>query len=1088
MPSETRPLARSSQSHLPELSGASPAAPQALRRLQSHALPAHPAAPPASPHTAVISAGQGSSRAPQAPVLNPAAREKWYETVEALSSTATDLEEHRLREAASAWAKVATSIAATRAEEARISEQLETVAVRRKLEEIERARELDELRIEALTAVPSVYERRRLKKLDRAALARSERKVLQVTEERRAALIEELWERRAGMEQDRSSFFTEGPQMLSRFGQLLSATTHNLVSLLNSQLDALYEEGIALGKLPPHFRGAGAKRVAMLNPLDMSPCLTMGSDAWSVRHTDAPSVQPRWGMIRCVRGDWLKRRTDLDVIKGFLRQEIVSLSQKEVGRDAALRSLARFLDAVHPTHKLHARVLADQRNAVVIVEARAKELNYDIPGGSLKSLMRNERLFKGSVLDVLAQIEARLARLDRFYFEARPPKETGWAVGLSFGSSSSAAAEREGFPGAHAGAYSMGLQQSGVVFWNGESKAYSTPLYGATTVGVLVDLKQGCVTFYCDGKDLGPAFGKDGVFRLPEDMTQIRETLRNQQVVPAFALLGPTPGSLLRRNKKKGSRSGEEETEGPVLVVNFGATPFAAAPEQLVASGVSGTVEVGEAAPSLEAMEALLAEGVVLARQPHVAAAAAAAEAAEAATLAAAASTAPAAADETAAEESAPVARGSGGGGGGGNIIDMISAARLEAKAQQELEEDARRTAVLTERRRLRFLTDLAPEAPKSWSTFMTSKHGREKAARKIQQKVRAWLTRRAFLRIRSSVRTVQLLFKLQMPFIRRRKARAATVLQRWWRGLRARRLYAFALFYKTHPVVLERAAIMIQSHVRRAKARVAALALAAQVRAEVAAVNAKVARIQRVWRRHLFDQIYEEPEGLEGAREHMRGHRAAAAVQRVWRRYAKRRVFWHMHLRRQAATRIQRLVRGFLTRLRLDSELDNEDAVFLVKVRAALKAARGRLKWYQPTTLRLGSGAAINYHAILEADLANEFPDLVKVDVNPDEDMDESDLHGVNRDAMIRHRAEQAEAERAQKQKQLQQQQQQQQQQQLLQPPRPQQASNTLTSDEVLALPRGSLSLGPTPRQSPIVFEDDEAAERAMHNYARKQ
>eukprot|EP00163_Fabomonas_tropica_P002925 TRINITY_DN1239_c0_g1_i1.p1 TRINITY_DN1239_c0_g1~~TRINITY_DN1239_c0_g1_i1.p1 ORF type:complete len:245 (+),score=54.74 TRINITY_DN1239_c0_g1_i1:515-1249(+) len=215
-------------------------------------------------------------------------------------------------------------------------------------------------------------------------------------------------------------------------------------------------------------------------------------------------------------------------------------------------------------------------------------------------------------------------------------------------------------------------------------------------------------------------------------------------------------------------------------------------------------------------------------------------------------------------------------------------------------------------------------------------------------------------MRQKKATKFLQHWVRVVLPKIRARHNKAATVIQALVRGVQARRIYVFAKEYGCNPQALHAAATTIQAHIRRTRARLAALNLAAKLQEEIRQVHQAASKIQRVFRRFIFtyDTTREERE----ARDHMEAWRgkfaAAKVIQRAWGHFTYRRNHRFYRIRRGAATQIQAWWRGVSTRTIGNYErFDYDDALYLYQVAKGLTKAHFLMRRWEPTGMRKREG-----------------------------------------------------------------------------------------------------------------------------------
>eukprot|EP00741_Cyanophora_paradoxa_P021613 tig00000241_g20862.t1 len=821
------------------------------------------------------------------------------------------------------WSRGVRALVATRGEEALLRNQRELAEIARRNRELDADRRLAELRYETIGALVNRGERHRLKKILKGSVLRSERGLLQATARARAELHEELWNRGERRKREVHQNFQEGPALIARFGQILSAAARRtLQDQKEALLLRLHEQGVLLGRV----RAAGnpalrLQRLITLNAIDTDDWVALSPDQLTATHGDRPSRHPRWGTTRATDGPWALTSSATAVafdLVASVRREVAAPGPPS--GPALLRALARLLDAVHPSHELHAFVLANPNAAREAIGERLTALGYFLPGRAGNRLAppaRPEELLE-DVRAVLGLVEGRLAATHRFYFEVTVPTWAPWMVGWT-----SDPVAGSPWPGGDAA--SFGLASDGTAWHDQRPAPYCEPARlgtggaeRAATLGVVADLRAGEISFYgAGGEALGAAFGPGARCWAPDDADEHAERIRKEHLIPAFALMGPTlPPS---------------PPESPSRSASFreGRAP---------ASGL-------RPAPPRSGLDALQQQMLL--------------QAAPGAPSSAAPPGRPGRAPAR-----APARRGGGGAAG------AIST-RVALKSRREWEQARRR-----------FMAELEVERPRSFSRFPPASHRREYAASVVQlafrkYRARVQARRRAMQMLWSAIK-LQTWLRRMMPQFHARRERAARSIQFWWwyaQGLRFRRL---CRRYGLEPEVAVEAAVRVQAAVRHRFAQLARQELAERARLALFRFNraAKVIQrharvwlaarlalrlaemgrratvIQRVWRGYWARACLEEETWRhlrdygKRLRERQRRNVAATRVQRWYR--ARVRARWYKLLSARevwAVVTLQRVYRGYLVRRDLDVLLDYYDAVVIRRILRAVRARREAIR-----------------------------------------------------------------------------------------------------------------------------------------------
>eukprot|EP00163_Fabomonas_tropica_P002927 TRINITY_DN1239_c0_g1_i5.p1 TRINITY_DN1239_c0_g1~~TRINITY_DN1239_c0_g1_i5.p1 ORF type:complete len:377 (+),score=39.32 TRINITY_DN1239_c0_g1_i5:657-1787(+) len=342
-----------------------------------------------------------------------------------------------------------------------------------------------------------------------------------------------------------------------------------MAHVLLPRIAQLRQEGLLLGKLSASSLDSIESSInqtrVLLNALDCSPLLRLTDNDTKVIHLDEVQLQPSWAWIRATRAPWKVKRNDYSLIKGMLEDALDDIMHAR-NKSVIIRTIARFLDAIHPTHKLHAQVLTHPETAVEVCDRRLQELGYTILGGSLLR-HRHESALRIAAEDVLKQLRRHLDKYDRFYFEVEPPPVSPWVIGFT-----TDATVNSEFPGQSGKCF--GFMSTGQVAFDQERKTYCAPFLNTKVVGVLIDVKDGCVSLFADGKSLGPGFGSTCKLWGEDQGRMHADWVRNKELIPVFALLGPSPVTMKRGKKSTVLEGGGVFVARPAMVVNFGSSPM----------------------------------------------------------------------------------------------------------------------------------------------------------------------------------------------------------------------------------------------------------------------------------------------------------------------------------------------------------------------------------------------------------------------------------------------------------------------------------------------------------------------------------
>ena len=499
------------------------------------------------------------------------------------------------------------------------------------------------------------------------------------------------------------------------------------------------------------------------------------------------------------------------------------------------------------------------------------------------------------------------------------------------------------FPGDDA--TSMGLRSDGSVWFDGKPHRFSQPLHHHGVIGMLLDLNVGSISVFSGPTLLGVAFGVDAKAFGPQQQLRQAEMIRSGHLIPGVALKGSAMEmrrvqakareleearqreSEARRDRGRfgSNRRGEPdedepdedeqsssdedehdlfddegdqeaqariaaeqaladtEVKMPALTVNFGGYSFSALPPQTLScdSYLSFATEAKE-----EEQKARFES-----------------------------------------EFRAKLGKSGGGtnsGSSSGSLSDLLAlsgpprspgtAASLLSPAEDEDGDEVRgggNSSSSEQRSKIAFMNEMQYALPHSWSTFPPQAYRVGSSANCLQRAARRFLAKRWRQRemVNQAVAAsmVQRRARVVLPLWRKRKDRAARLLQRVWRGHRSRVQMKLAVRYGHRPKRIQEAVIKLQAAIRR------------------------VLAVRRVWRRLCAVQV-----------EVHRLRACARKVQRCFRAHRQHLDIDHTRRRQRAAVDMQRLARGRAARAAVAARFSPQaQAMLLRRGRAITQAAR---------------------------------------------------------------------------------------------------------------------------------------------------
>jgi hypothetical protein len=233
--------------------------------------------------------------------------------------------------------------------------------------------------------------------------------------------------------------------------------------------------------------------------------------------------QDSWHCIYATAGAWTVKTYAKPLIKDIVSQSLESLKQNANDEYSYIHLIARTLDLVHPTHQLQAQVLAYPLYGSQILRKRLVARAYYVAKANDDvSYIVDAK----TAIDVFKQIEKRLEKELRTYFEFIVPYKSYWRVGLALGNKY-VSHEYIGYPGENK--ISFGFDYTGKILHDGKTLEYvfvtsyvdsltETNTLGASKIlGVIVDLYKGNIHLVVDGKIQPAAFGGNALAFSPEE-------------------------------------------------------------------------------------------------------------------------------------------------------------------------------------------------------------------------------------------------------------------------------------------------------------------------------------------------------------------------------------------------------------------------------------------------------------------------------------------------------------------------------------------------------------------------------------------
>eukprot|EP00698_Gefionella_okellyi_P016796 TRINITY_DN4835_c0_g2_i1.p1 TRINITY_DN4835_c0_g2~~TRINITY_DN4835_c0_g2_i1.p1 ORF type:complete len:888 (+),score=194.87 TRINITY_DN4835_c0_g2_i1:81-2744(+) len=850
------------------------------------------------------------------------------------------------------WGEQAKKLIETRQQKSHIMDQTQVDEIRQLMHGLDSQRLVRQLQADACAAIINPGERARMKKFQRANIAQTERALLTKVAKERAEIAEDLFKRRTQTRAMLHASFVEGPALVSRFGALLAQAGRSVLQFRCEQLQRAMEDdgrdvGVVAADTHTHAN-------LTLDALAMAPLLELSSDHLTVRRrADAallmnmkPGEAEPWSMVRTITSPWRLRRSDKPLLKQLVAQGIAAVPS--LTSLNAIRTVARILDAIHPSHGLHAQVLSSPDNARTLVDNRLAALGYHIQGGTLDAC-KTERSVRQVCKELLQLMDQRLESFSRCYLEMYPAANTDWVAGWV--PSNVVSAE---FPGAEEATF--GFSADGYVHYAGHKLRYTQSLRDVQVIGLLCDLKEGTLTLYADGVSRGIGFGK-GANHIPEQL-QSRQSriILAETLIPAFALR-----TYVQKSVQQSPQATPEDAYAALADQIVNVSSVRSTNSELAMSFAASRADNDsdeESAPDRAQLR------VSFGTEPFVH---------------------PTPTDAHPCDVYV-------------SFLNQEAATLVSMNVSLAAVPDDEVTKAMEEHEA--FVKALQLEEARSWSRYPPNNHKLWRAAMILQKAIRKWIVRsrkeNQWVEHQGASRVIQRWFRKRMPDVHLSRLRSALKIQAIFRGVRVRLIYRLSRKYGLDPTRFLAIILRLQRRFRERRQRMRAKAVSEALKAQFELVHKTVRMIQRAFRMHRFRRML---------RDHIKQRNAAIALQAAYRGHAQRRKMldrkrrplldmmdrlkrrykeWHAALqiqrvwrghrdrvyaakrrriRERAAIVIQAAFRGYLTLCKLEMDLDEIDFSALRDTGKRLRAAHGLwIRFIPRNEAKVGRSVAISH------------------------------------------------------------------------------------------------------------------------------
>eukprot|EP00948_MAST-09A_sp_MAST-9A-sp1_P004103 g4103.t1 len=354
----------------------------------------------------------------------------WYQRIGLVGVTDTETKivnstvMQRETELMKTWSKAAQDLVSLRSDETSRRDDVYLQQIENQIEVLQQQEEFDFLSVDCLAAIVNRKERARLMDRQNAVTIANERQDIDRLYNERYEMIGKLYQQSRVRKKQLKEVFSEGPQLLVDFGNLLNEACTHLVS--NQRLKLLLrmqEEQLDIGRFQSTDATNKLHRKIVLNKRDMEPNLALSNGALTVTNNSTPTQSPTWCMVRATEGPWPVQRFDRVITKDLVLKTLEKL-EKHIIEDSAsiLAALATVLDSVHPgNRRLHAEVRNKGGRATSILQSRLEKLGYTkgIVDGKADNLDRIHKVedLRQFVVEILQKMLLRIDVYARFYFE-----------------------------------------------------------------------------------------------------------------------------------------------------------------------------------------------------------------------------------------------------------------------------------------------------------------------------------------------------------------------------------------------------------------------------------------------------------------------------------------------------------------------------------------------------------------------------------------------------------------------------------------------------------------------------------------------
>ncbi|ORY38662.1 hypothetical protein BCR33DRAFT_754541 [Rhizoclosmatium globosum] len=321
-----------------------------------------------------------------------------------------------------------------------------------------------------------------------------------------------IWKRRVQSKKEMRSLFSSTSGMMCRLGDVISSNTTEAIAQFEQSNAVRLTRDVVKWTLceAEDLPGYLGKKMILMSPRVQPHSINLKHNRLEF-HLDNSTPPLTWGCIYGNCGpssEYLPgKRMLTDMTGQSLEHLLLTTDPLSTTHTSFHCTLAKLIDAIHPSHGLQVLVLAYPLYAGTILKRRLVQLGYSISPFTEETGIIDATFTK----NILKQLYHGLVHDQRFYFEISYPDNTVFRFGVV---SSKHAEENnhKAYPGYNE--YSFGFGSGGEIWFKGESYEYTTfppvnPLFVAVrTLGLVVDFYSGNICLVYEKQILDIAFGR----------------------------------------------------------------------------------------------------------------------------------------------------------------------------------------------------------------------------------------------------------------------------------------------------------------------------------------------------------------------------------------------------------------------------------------------------------------------------------------------------------------------------------------------------------------------------------------------------